>query len=540
MFNRGDKIVVRALVALYSLRKHWSGPITFYVERPYPEEFDDALRFFSCNIVHNEERHDMKTLVRKNSLFDQSPYEETLWIDADTIILDNIDKMFDYLDVQGVDFCIPSFCGWISNGNHISKRINRFKGLIDDKYIVEALNNHPAINTGVLSFKMSDRWRNFVSAWTNLAHCGAQHKIFIPDEVACQILYPSMQEYDLKYYIAPTDYNVSPLHDHGLSKSPKIAHFHGDKHVLDVPLCNYWKEHFKEMTDGNIANINAFLKYADKRLAKYLGNKDRKGAGLVADTTIVTACDEYYVDILRLTFANWRKYKKIDKYPVIVFVHGMDVKSDPRLSFLRLPNVTMIPWKMDNADNHREEMLSAFVFGAAEHVKTEYWLKLDADSYATDDRPFILDSMKQYAFCGHKWHYSRPCHIEALDTWAKGHWKRKLRLAPPMIKEGKIDGRRFYHNVRRTISFIQLHKTKFTRFCVKLLKTKKLPAPTQDTYMFYVANRFDSKSVGVMNFKKLCGFTQGKGKLGAEHIHQKLMEVESQKTTLDNSEMSEE
>jgi len=522
MFNRGSAIVVRAIVALYTLRKYWNGSITFYVETPYPQEFDEVLKYFKCDIVHNEQRHDYKTLVRKNSLFENSPYDKTLWIDADVVVNGPIDKMFDYLDEKNVDFCIPHFAGWVSTGGHISKRINRFKGIAEERYLTEALKSHEAINTGILSFRKSDKWKEFVRYWTDLAHKGSQKHIFIPDEVACQILYPSIGEWGLKYFIAPTNYNVSPLHDNNQSKEPKIFHFHGDKHVLDVPNCEHWKKVFKEMCDGNIANINSFLKYADKRLKAYINKQD----GNYVDTTIVTACDNYYVDILRLTFANWIKYKNIDKYPVIVFVHGLDIQTDPKLDFLRLPNVKMIPWKMDNAENHREEMLSAFVFGTAEHVTTDYWLKLDADSYATDNRPFIDDQMKNYAFCGHRWGYSRPEHIRKLDEWAKGHWKRKLRRAQPMINEGKIEGNRFYHNVKRTISFIQLHKTRFTQFCVKLLREKKLPAPTQDTYMFYVANRFNPETVGIMNFKKNYGFTQGKGKLGADHIRQRLEEVE--------------
>jgi hypothetical protein len=304
-------------------------------------------------------------------------------------------------------------------------------------------------------------------------------------------------------------------------------HYHGQKHVLDHKNCDLWKETFNEMCEKNIANINHYLQYADKRLKKYLQVK----SGIDPDVTIVTACDEYYVDILRHTFPNWQKYKKIDKHPVIVFVHGMDVETDERLDFLRLPNVRMIPWSkekdLDGVTEHREEMLSAFVFGAARYVKTDYWLKLDADSYATDDRPFITDKMKQYAFCGHRWGYSRPYHIEALDKWAKGHWKRKLRKAKPMMQEGKVESKmRFYHNTKRTISFVQLHRTKFTKFCVKLLKTRRLPAPTQDTFMFYVANRFNPETIGVMNFKKHFGFTQGRGKMGAEHIKMKLREVE--------------
>jgi hypothetical protein len=311
-------------------------------------------------------------------------------------------------------------------------------------------------------------------------------------------------------------FNVSVKHD-SETEDKRIVHFHGQKHCLDFGLCHMWKEVFHEMCRDNIANINHFLQYADKRLKKYLSGEQ--------DVTIVTACDEKYVDILRETFPNWRKYKKIDDYPVIVFVHGIP-ENDERLDFLKLPNVRIIPWEMDNADNHREEMLSAFVFGTAENVQTDYWLKIDADSYATNDTLFINDEMKRFAFCGHKWSYSKVEHIQQLDEWAKGHWKPKLKNAPPMMDEGRVDGKRFFHDTKRTISFIQLHKTKFTKFCVKLLRERKLPAPTQDTFMFYVANRFDPHTVGTKNFKKHFGFAQGNGRRGVDDICRRLAEVE--------------
>ena len=510
MFNRGPNMVVRAMVTLYSLRKHYDGAITFYIEQPTPKEFEDALTYFKCDIVHNEQRNDMKTLVRKNSMFENAPYHYTLWLDIDTVIVQPIDGMFDALRTHDVDFCIPHFCGWYSDGKTIRKRINNFVGVADDRYIQTALKHYPAVNTGILSFRTSPKWSKFVQDWTSLAHRGAQKKIFIPDEVACQILYPSMQEWGLKYHVCESDYNVSPLHDHGLSKSPRIYHFHGDKHVLDVPTCEVWKKTFQEMVATNIANINHFVeKYSDKRLIKYL----RGHNGLEEDVTVVTACDTKYVEFLKQTYPNWVKHKQIDKYAVIVFVNGMDVQTDPRLDFLRQPNVRMIPWSkendLDGVTDHREEMLSAFVFGAARYVTTDYWLKLDADSYATDNRPLLDESMKQYAFCGHKWKYSRPENIRKLDAWAKTHWRGKLKHANPMINEGAIEGNRFYHNVGRTISFIQLHKTKFTKFCVGLLKSRRLPVPSQDTYMFYVCNRFDPHLVGTRNFKKHHGFTQG-------------------------------
>jgi len=525
MFNRGDSMMINAIVALYTLRQYYDGDITFYVQPPCScmDEFKKSLRYFGCNVIELEDKSDYKTLVMKNSLFENPPYEKTLWMDTDTVTVGKVDEMFDYLDEHNVDMCIPHFAGWVSDGNSISKRIKRFEGIIEDKYINESLKNHPAINTGVLSFRKSERWSKFVKDWTDWAYKGSLKGIFIPDETVAQVIYPSMHEWGLKYFIAPTGFNVSVLHDHGKSKDKRIIHFHGRKSVLDVEACNqYFKPVFKELRDKNVANINSFIPYSHRRIKDYL----KKESGEVVDTTIVTACDEYYVEILRHTFPNWRKYKNIDKHPVIVFVHGMDIKKDTRLDFLRLPNVRMIPWSFPEADNHREEMLSAFVFGTAENVGTDYWLKLDADSYATNDTPFITEKMKQYAFCGHKWGYSRPDHIKKLDEWAKGHWKGKLRKAVPMINEGRIDGRRFYHNTKRTISFIQLHKTKFTKFCIKLLRDRKLPAPTQDTYMFYVCNRFDPHLVGTMNFKKRFGFTQGRGKMGAEWFKNRMEEVD--------------
>jgi len=511
MFNRGEGCIVRSFIALYTLRQHYQGPVTMFLEESYPHEFEETCKYFNVDIVHNPKRHEVRTLIRKTETFMYTPYDRTLWLDADAVVLGPIDEMFDYLDDN--DVAIPHFAGWWSDGGIYSRRIKKYKGIAAPKYIDEALKHHPAVNTGIVAYRKC----KFIEDWIELAIKGGskkgKEKIFIADEVAFQVLYPS---YD-RIFIAPRKFNVSVKHDHGETKDPRIIHYHGDKHVLEHPNCEHWKETFNKMRKENIANINAFMKYADKRLKRWLQHP--------LGVTIVTACDEHYVEILKHTFPNWRKYKKIDQYPVIVFVNGMEL-SDPRLDFLRLPNVKLIEWSLPEADSHREEMLSAFVFGAADNVQTDYWMKLDADSFATDDRPFITDKMKQYAFCGHRWGYSRPQHIKDLDAWAKGHWKRKLKRASPMIDEGRIEKNRFYHNTKRTISFVQLHETRFTKFCIKLLKERKLPVPSQDTFMYYVCDRFDKQRIGIMNFKKRFGFTQGRGKHGPERIKAQLEEID--------------
>ena len=544
MFNRGERMLVRILVALYSLRKHYSGNVTFYVENPCPcpRELDEVLKYFNCNIVHLEERHDFKTLIRKTSLFGSqgiANYDKTLWLDTDVVVLNSLDGMFESLN--DADLVIPHFCHWWSDGRAISKRINRFNGLIEQKYIDEALRHHPAINTGVLSFKNTEKWKNFVdNVWIPLSDKAANKGVFIADEVGLQLLMPSLNEWDIKLKIAPIGYNMSVLHDHDQSKEKFVAHMHGDKHVLDTKNSKYWKDTFKEMCDSNIANINYFLQYSDKRLKEYLGKKDIKSLlpYQTSDVTIVSACDPLYIKALEITFPNWRKYKKIDNNPVIIFVNGMEL-TDTRLDFLRLPNVQLINWDetcMDKVDSHRELMLSAFVLGAAKHVKTDYWIKLDADSYATNSTPFITEEMKQYSIYSHKWTYSRPTHIQAMDEWSKTCWHKKINNLKPMIEQGRIEGNRFYHNTKRFISYICFQKTRYTRYCVKLLDKNRLPCPSQDTFAYYCIQKLKPEAMGIGNFKKQYGFTQGRFKLGADHIRQKVEEVD--KTSISKDDMS--
>lgn len=532
MFNRGDQCIVRAMVCLYTLRKYWDGPVTFYLETPYPKEFDEACKYFNVDIVHNEEKHEYRTLIRKTDMFANPPYDRTLWLDADMLILGKLDEMFDYLDDS--DVSIPHFCKWVSNGNKIAARIKKFEGIADKKYLNEALNSHPAVNTGILSFRKSAKWTRFVNDWVALAHKG--NKIFISDEVAFQILYPSASEWGLKVHISPPNFNVSVLYGNEI-EDKRVIHYHGRKHVLDVPLCDVWKSTFKEMCDNNVANINYYLKYADKRLKEYLKNKDgitSTAKSITSDVSIVTAIDEKYLPILQVTYPNWRKYKNIDNHPVVIFVYGLDIENDPRLDFLRLSNVTMVKWDEScldaSVDSHRELMLSAFVFGVADYVKTDYWIKLDADSYATNNSPLYNEDFKKYSVYSHKWGYSRPSHIEALDAWAKTHWHKKLKDSQPMIEQGKVDGNRFYHNGKRFISYVCFQRTRFTRYCVKLLDGKRrLPAPTQDTYAYFLIQKLKPEEMGIGNFKKDHGFTQGNGKLGAEHIKKCIENIELQK-----------
>lgn len=270
MFNCGTEMIIRALVALYSIRKHYNGAITFYVEDPCPIEFEQALRGFNCDVVHLQESKD-HPLIKKTMLFSHPPYDKNIFLDLDVIVVDKIDEMFNAL--SEVNVCIPHFEEKYTSNikeNLCSARVKKYQGYMDDTFIQVALNNHEAINTGVMCFKRSLQWEKFVGDWIKLARRGIEIKAPIVDETSFQVIYPSIDKWDLKIKILPGNYNIYVLSNKNYD-NPKIYHFCGNKHCTsDTPLSAIWKNTFEEMRKNNAANINSFLHYADKRLGEYL------------------------------------------------------------------------------------------------------------------------------------------------------------------------------------------------------------------------------------------------------------------------------
>jgi len=270
MFNCGTEMIIRAIVALYSLRKHYSGPITFYVEDPCLPEFEKVLTDFGCNVIHLPESKE-DVFIKKNYLFNNPPYDKNLWLDLDIVVVDKIDEMFNAL--SEVDVCIPHFWNkYTTQGkeNLCSGRIKKFQGHIENDFIQEALNNHPSINTGVIAFKKSEQWKSFAETWIQLAKIGVEIKSYIPEEVAFSVLYPSIDRWGLKIGIMSGNYNIYVLDD-AVYENPTVYHFCGNKHCIsDIQNCKIWKDTFEGMRKSNISNINSFLPYADKRLKEYL------------------------------------------------------------------------------------------------------------------------------------------------------------------------------------------------------------------------------------------------------------------------------
>lgn len=230
--------------------------------------------------------------------------------------------------------------------------------------------------------------------------------------------------------------------------------------------------------------------------------------------TVVLGVDDNHFNKLKLVIQNWREYRaSLFKRPWVVFCELSPVNR----SFLKLltsqnPDVTIVDWPLagttvqydGNPDigrfgnPQREKMLSGFVHVPAMYVNTPYWLKLDLDVIAIGGEhveeywidPTWFESTP--AIIAHPWGYTKPANqIQILDQWAETH---KLRLdftSPPLNLVPEPGSSLVRHP--RIISWCGFFNTDFTVECSYSANITsgylKLPVPSQDGFMWYMAMR---------------------------------------------------
>jgi hypothetical protein len=212
--------------------------------------------------------------------------------------------------------------------------------------------------------------------------------------------------------------------------------------------------------------------------------------------TVVTACDEAHLWRLELVMPTWIEVKGIDSQ-IIVFSHGFKPE-DTNLT--RYENVKFVPWDIDGVRDQRERMLSAFVFGVAEHVETEYFLKLDSDTVALNDHPWFMEDFYEYDMIGQKWGYTKPGQmVSTIDAWMDGLSKSEeiegyLGTDGSYVLTGDPSKPwRMKHQCKRVISWIRLCKTQIAKDIANVCHYDTMPVPSEDTLVWRWCYKLDLK-----------------------------------------------
>lgn len=234
----------------------------------------------------------------------------------------------------------------------------------------------------------------------------------------------------------------------------------------------------------------------------------------IPDFTIVVGVDAGHILHFRSVFPNWLKNKPstFEGRAVVVFYDGLGVDECPYFEDLSKiacihPDVLFMPWpqrgvRYENDPTsrfgkaQRYKMLSGFVHVPASVVDTKYWLKLDLDTVATGQDNWIDEKWfdGDPAIISSSWSYTKPAdQMVKLDEWVAKYRNTLSSVSdfPPLNLRPRPGSSLVKH--QRIISWCSFFRTDFTQFCSSSAQmtcgSGKLPVPSQDGYMWYLAKR---------------------------------------------------
>ena len=259
----------RLVVSLWTLRKHYNGAAVIGLTTEEEEKIiSPAAKQLDAQLMRvpklgNKHAH----YLSKSYIPTWTPFDDTLFLDADTIIVAPLDELF------GHRLAITQFADWISTGPRMSGRCLKWKGisLYLDALIARQVKpkpnrdeEYPAINTGVFAFAKRNEQ---LSLWHAVTAAGAG--LFMTDELAMQLIFP-----DLDCVVLDDSWNVSPLY--GIHREEaRIWHFHGKKHLRKDACRAIWLPVFEEVMREKVGRINRWAGKYDKYVRAYLAEAKR-------------------------------------------------------------------------------------------------------------------------------------------------------------------------------------------------------------------------------------------------------------------------
>jgi len=245
-FFCGVRYAERIIVSLYSLRQHWHGAVTVIVtdddcQRVIEEAAEDLE--LECKRVKFTKAKRHSAYLNKTQIPTWTPYDDTVFIDGDTIVAGTFDELF------GQPLTITSFSDWHSQGRRMSGRISGWKGkskAIDVLVAQQLGQSWPAINTGVFAFQRNARG---LAQWNAICKAGAG--LHMTDELAMQLLFPELGD-DCR--VLDDRYNCSPIY--GVHKDDvRIWHCHGKKHLRRDAGREVWMPAFEAAREANAGGL---------------------------------------------------------------------------------------------------------------------------------------------------------------------------------------------------------------------------------------------------------------------------------------------
>jgi hypothetical protein len=214
---------------------------------------------------------------------------------------------------------------------------------------------------------------------------------------------------------------------------------------------------------------------------------------------------------LQLASQTWKKNRPemwLPENPLIIFVDTARPPKGESIGWwwrklercIDHPHLQVVAWPDVPGSTQRHRMLSAFVYGVAEHAKTDIILKIDTDCLALKPptsgyvHPNWWREKDPWAFVSSAWSYTKN-----IDMW---HRLLKWCDTIPALANGpELPGREVpeRNQVRhqRIISYVFFARTEFIRECASFHPGPLMPIESQDTWLWAMAVKLGRPWAGV-------------------------------------------
>jgi len=183
-----------------------------------------SLRRFHPDLpVEKVKLPDDSSLLDKGKIFDYSPFETTVFLDTDTVVLDHLDFGFEMAERHGLACCINE-CPWA----------RRYRDIGGDQL---------EYNTGVLFFNHAaqpvfDRWKALAHEIdSSIVFHGSHGPTVMPHNDQAGFS-QALVDTGFNPFVLPLNWNLRPIWHHSFFGPIKIWHDHADP----PPIVHQWNE----------------------------------------------------------------------------------------------------------------------------------------------------------------------------------------------------------------------------------------------------------------------------------------------------------
>jgi len=190
-----------------------------------------------------------------------SPFDSTIFLDADTTIHARLDELWPTKD----EVHLTRFADWCTTGGIMRGRLQAWKHIMPERVLKMHCVSYPAINTGVFSFSQHstaylDKWKEITDA----------NPIFMSDELAAQLLF-----IDFPHVVNSDRFNYSPRYSIPNDEQIRVIHYHGFQHTRPEKSNGWktWTGLYRTCYSDNLCGVREIVK--DKHLSSWLVDNPR-------------------------------------------------------------------------------------------------------------------------------------------------------------------------------------------------------------------------------------------------------------------------